>query len=49
MKNIYFPEEDITENDLFLITTVRLITSLHTSEREAILQEDSFKKKQPIK
>lgn len=31
MKNIYFPEEDITENDPFLITTVRLITSLHTS------------------
>ena len=31
MKNIYFPEEDITENDLFLIKTVRLITSLHTS------------------
>ncbi len=31
MKNIYFPEEDITKNDLFLITTVRLITSLHTS------------------
>lgn len=31
MKNIYFPKEDITKNDLFLITTVRLITSLHTS------------------
>ena len=31
MKNIYFPEEYITENDLFFITTARLITSLHTS------------------
>lgn len=31
MKNIYFPEEEITENDLFFITNVRLITSLHTS------------------
>ena len=31
MKNIYFPEEDITENDLFFITTARLITNLHTS------------------